>query len=94
MLTIVPVALFAAALALGGCAKQEPSIEVIRPVQLAPVVVGATADTSVFAGEVKPRFETDLAFRIGGKLVERRVDVGATVRKGQVLARLALVPAS
>jgi RND family efflux transporter MFP subunit len=57
-------------------------------VQLAPIVVGASADTAVFAGEVKPRHETDLAFRIGGKIVERRVDVGATVRKGQPLARL------
>jgi RND family efflux transporter MFP subunit len=76
------------ALAVLGCAKKEPPAEVIRPVQLAPVVIGAMAETAVFAGEIKPRHETDLAFRIGGKVVERRVDVGATVRKGQVLARL------
>jgi membrane fusion protein, multidrug efflux system len=42
----------------------------------------------VFAGEVKPRHEADLGFRIGGKLVERYVDVGARVKKGQALARL------
>ena len=44
--------------------------------------------TAGFAGEVKPRHETDLAFRIGGKIVARSVDVGARVKKGQVLARL------
>jgi RND family efflux transporter MFP subunit len=42
----------------------------------------------VFAGEVKPRYESDLAFRIPGKIVARAVDAGARVGKGQVLARL------
>jgi RND family efflux transporter MFP subunit len=81
-------ALVGAVLVVSGCAKNEPPREIVRPVQLAPIVVGASADTAVFAGEVKPRHETDLAFRIGGKIVERRVDVGATVKKGQPLARL------
>jgi membrane fusion protein, multidrug efflux system len=80
--------LVVAALVLAGCAKKEPPPEVVRPVQLAPVVIGSMAETAVFAGEVKPRHETDLAFRIGGKIIERRVDVGATVKKRQVLARL------
>jgi RND family efflux transporter MFP subunit len=37
---------------------------------------------------MKPRYESDLAFRIGGKIVARTVDAGARVRKDQVLARL------
>ncbi len=37
---------------------------------------------------MRPRHEADLAFRIGGKLVQRDVDVGARVKRGQVLARL------
>ncbi len=88
MRNVVASLLVVAALALAGCAKKEAPPEVVRPVQLAPVVIGAMAETAVFAGEVKPRHEADLAFRIGGKIVERRVDVGATVKKGQVLARL------
>ncbi|MEP7328067.1 MAG: efflux RND transporter periplasmic adaptor subunit [Betaproteobacteria bacterium] len=55
---------------------------------LTRVTVGTAADTSVFAGEVRPRHETDLGFRIAGKLAERMVDTGAHVRRGQVLARL------
>ena len=61
---------------------------VIRPVQLAQVKLGGAGSTSVFAGEVKPRYEADLGFRIGGKLVARYVDVGARVKKGQALARI------
>lgn len=80
--------LAAVLLAASGCSKPEAPPPVIRPVQLAPVVVGASEDAAVFAGEVKPRHETDLAFRIGGKIVERRVDVGTAVKKGQALARL------
>ena len=80
--------LFAASVALAGCAPKEAPQETVRPVQLAKVSVGGVADLSVFAGEVKPRHEADLGFRIPGKIVERRVDVGAQVRRGQVLARL------
>lgn len=54
------------------------------------VVVGAQAadSGSVYSGEVRARYEAVLGFRIGGKIVERLVDAGAFVKKGQVLARL------
>ncbi len=54
------------------------------------VVVGAQAADSgnIYSGEVHARYETVLGFRIGGKIVERLVDAGALVGKGQVLARL------
>src|SRR5512143_2360110 len=75
-------------LVAGGCAKHEPPPEPVRPVQLTRVVLGSAAQTAVFAGEVKPRHEADLGFRIPGKLIARLVDVGVRVRKGQPLARL------
>jgi membrane fusion protein, multidrug efflux system len=71
-----------------GCTQQQAPVETIHPVQLTQVVVGTAAEGAVFAGEVKPRYETDLGFRIGGKIVWRGIDVGARVRKGQPLARL------
>jgi len=40
------------------------------------------------SGEVRARHETLLAFRIGGKMLERTVDTGASVKAGQLLARL------
>ena len=74
--------------ALAACAKHEPPPEPVRPVKLARVSMGETAAMTVFAGEVKPRHESELGFRIAGKLVARSVDVGARVRKGAPLARL------
>lgn len=47
-----------------------------------------TASLQAYTGEIRARFETDLAFRIGGKVVARLVDAGAQVAPGQVLARL------
>ncbi|MBK9018634.1 MAG: efflux RND transporter periplasmic adaptor subunit [Sulfuritalea sp.] len=41
-----------------------------------------------YSGEVRARIETTLGFRIAGKIVERRADLGAAVKAGQVLARL------
>ena len=70
------------------CAKEPPPPEAARPVKLAQVAIGGVADLAVFAGDVRPRHEADLSFRIAGKIVERRVDVGAAVRRGQTLARL------
>ncbi len=76
-----------AAAFVAGCARHDPPAEVPRPVALAQAT-GSAGEAAVFAGEVKPRHEADLAFRIGGKLVARGVDAGARVRKGEVLARL------
>jgi membrane fusion protein, multidrug efflux system len=47
-----------------------------------------TADYMVFPGEVRARHEPSLAFRVGGKITRRSVDVGDRVRSGQVLAEL------
>ena len=75
-------------LALVACGAKPAPQEVVRPVQLSQIVVAANAQTAVFAGEVKPRHEADLGFRIGGKIIARSVDVGARVTQGQALARL------
>lgn len=41
-----------------------------------------------YAAEVRARVESRLSFRVGGKLLERKVDLGSVVKPGQVLARL------
>jgi len=88
MKSLIPILLAVATLAATGCARHEAPPEAARPVVLAQVVAGSGAETAVFAGEVKPRFESDLAFRIPGKIVARMVDAGARVSKGQMLAKL------
>jgi len=59
-----------------------------RPVKALKVGGGGTAAGATYSGEVRARVETTLGFRVGGKLVERRVDAGARVRAGEALARL------
>jgi RND family efflux transporter MFP subunit len=73
---------------LAACGKEAEPAKVERPAST--IVVGAEAADkgNVYSGEVHARYETVLGFRIGGKIVERLVDAGAFVRKGQVLARL------
>jgi multidrug efflux system membrane fusion protein len=52
------------------------------------VTVKPAETGTIYSGEVRARYETDLAFRVGGKVVARNVDVGAIVAKGAPLARL------
>jgi multidrug efflux system membrane fusion protein len=48
----------------------------------------AAAGVMSFAGEVRARYETILAFRVSGKMIDRPVEVGDRVHKGQRVARL------
>ncbi|MDP2809359.1 MAG: efflux RND transporter periplasmic adaptor subunit [Rhodocyclaceae bacterium] len=79
----------ALALSLAACEKALLPPPAPPPVvKVAIVEDSATVDARSYSGEVRARHETPLAFRIGGKLVERRVDAGARVSPGQTLARL------
>lgn len=80
-------ALLVPALLLAGCGRGEPVQEPPRPV-LVQQPQPAEAAVQAFAGDVRARHETLLAFRVGGKLAQREVEVGQRVRAGQVLARL------
>lgn len=65
-----------------------PPAKTERPV-LTQVVGALAGETSNrYSGEIRARREAALGFRIGGKIVERRVDAGAVVKAGQVLARI------
>ena len=80
--------LAAAAVVLAACGNGKVATEPVRPVLTQTVIPGAAATKDVYSGELRARYETDLGFRVGGKLVARAVDAGARVQKGQVLARL------
>lgn len=73
---------------LSACSKPEPKAEDVRPVRALVLAAGDAAASAEFSGEVRPRFESRLGFRVGGKIVARRVDVGDTVKRGQVLMQL------
>lgn len=80
--------LLGGALLLAGCGKEQSKAPEVRPVRTMTVVSEQAAGTVEFSGDVRPRIESRLGFRVPGKIIARLVDVGATVRNGQVLARL------
>jgi RND family efflux transporter MFP subunit len=77
-------------LLLAGCKPEHASVE-IRPVRTVVVEPKPILDGRQAVGEVKPRYESDLSFRVAGKLVSRLVDVGVVVKQGDTLASLDIV---
>jgi RND family efflux transporter MFP subunit len=60
----------------------------VRAVRTLTVTAGQTGGAIDYAGEVRARIESRLAFRVGGKMVSRPVGLGDGVKAGQVLASL------
>jgi RND family efflux transporter MFP subunit len=81
--------LLAALATLAGCERKtkEKAVEA-RPVRTITAAKGGTGETVVLTGQISAENEASLAFRIGGRIIERLVDVGARVEPDQVLARL------
>jgi RND family efflux transporter MFP subunit len=76
---------------LVACGEPPPptaKVEPPRPVRTMVVQPQRTAVAIQLPGEVRPRIESRLGFRVGGKLASRSVSVGDRVVPGQVLARL------
>ena len=85
----ISIAVLVLSLLLAGCDHKERQNRIPpRPVKVFRVGDGITNKAQSFAGEVRPRYESPLSFRVAGKILSRTVDVGDTVRKGQLLARL------
>lgn len=72
---------------LVACSGGEDDATPARPVLVQQPVPAAGA-VQAFAGEIRARHETPLAFRVGGKVARRRVDVGDRVAVGRALAEL------
>lgn len=75
-------------LTLGACHRQEAAAPGPRPVVAVAVHADNTPFSATLPGEVQARYSTPLSFRINGKIIERRVRLGDTVKLGEVVARL------
>ena len=76
------------AILLTACSQHQAAEEAPRPVRTVELRYGNATEMSRYAGTIRARHEVDQAFRVGGKVKERRVEVGQTVRAGDVLAVL------
>lgn len=83
------VGLVISALALGACSKEQAQeSDKGRPVLVATVHYQAQSPERSFVGTIRPRIETDMGFRVPGKVAKRLVEVGQMVDVGQPLATL------
>ena len=73
---------------LTGCNGDGPVPEPVRPAVVARPVAAAAGTSAWFSGDVRARHESQLGFRVAGKISRRLVDVGARVEAGDVLAEL------
>ena len=85
LLSLIGVAGSIAACKRDEAAAREP---VVPRVQVERITFQPSETARTFVGVVRPRHETDLGFRVAGKIVERRVDAGDRVHKGDLVARL------
>ena len=80
--------LLATAMFVVGCSPQKPAAPA-EPAVYVTTVRNETSDMQrVFSGSIRPRIESEIGFRVGGRVTERLVELGEPVRAGQVMARL------
>jgi RND family efflux transporter MFP subunit len=79
--------LFGVVLALAGCKPDDAPVD-SRLARTLVVELKAVGQDRHAIGEVRPRYESDLSFRVGGKVLSRLVDVGTSVKQGDTLATL------
>lgn len=73
----------------GACDRQEKQAEApVRPVRVMTVAEQQAGETVTLSGIVEAKTEVDLAFRIGGRMITRFVNVGDRVEAGQLIAQL------
>lgn len=78
-------------ISLTGCRPAEETVPApapIRPVRVVAAELLPGGENVTLTGTVQAQDEVGLAFRVGGQLLERSVNVGDRVRAGQVVARL------
>ena len=81
--------LLAAVLLAAGCDREETEapapVRIVRTITVEPP---RTAADISFTGHIEAQDQASLSFRIAGRLAERTVGVGASVREGDIVARL------
>jgi RND family efflux transporter MFP subunit len=81
-------ACLALAAALAGCSRPAPVEEPVRAVKVQAVAASGIETAPEFSAEVRARVESQLGFRVAGKILRRQAELGQHVRAGEVLAQL------
>lgn len=74
---------------LGACGEEKTSEgKALVPVVVAKAVLTEYTPSVTMTGAIAARVETDLSFRVSGRITERLADTGQHVQAGDILARL------
>ncbi|WP_430442339.1 efflux RND transporter periplasmic adaptor subunit [Shinella sp.] len=76
---------------LAGCSEAEPEAKAPRPIKSIGAEIRSIGETVSQTGEIRPRYETPLSFRLDGQLTFR-VENGIEVKAGELLASIDKVP--
>ncbi|TCM12724.1 RND family efflux transporter MFP subunit [Novosphingobium sp. PhB165] len=76
------------AMALASCSHEAPDPRTGPALVEVTTTSGSSAAVRTFSGIVSARVQSDIGFRVPGKVIERLVDTGQTVRRGQPLMRI------
>jgi len=75
-------------LPIAGCKEEAAKVEIATPVRVTTVDFQPLLEPHDYVGTIKPRYQSDLGFRLAGKIIERSVNVGDRVKAGALIARL------
>lgn len=75
-------------LLLTGCSKTETAKEEVPFVRSQIVKMDKTGQSASYSGEVRGRYESQLAFQVNGKIIKRYVDLGSVVKPGDALMEI------
>ena len=84
-MALIPLSIAATAVRLLARSRHPEPLRAVRTVEIR---YDKAQETNRYFGSVQSRHEVDQAFRVGGKVVSRKVDVGQKVRQGDVIAVL------
>ena len=82
------VSMLILAILLAGCARTEPVKEEAPLVRTQKMQLNGNGQSSGYPGEVRGRYETQLAFQVSGKISKRNVELGSVVNAGDVLMEI------
>ena len=85
---ITKFSVIAMALLLVACSEKPPVVEDIRPVRAIQIAPTGAENVVELAGDIQPRYESRLGFRVGGKVIARQVEIGSVVKRGQLLMQI------
>ena len=90
--SFLPAARLALAVAvlatLTACGKGQAPQEPVRAVKVLTVGASGSAVDLEFSGEVRARIESNLGFRVAGKVLSRPAEIGQRVKAGELLAQI------